>query len=222
MKSYMYTAGVLVAGLATSLAIPVANGDSEYVVTVQTHTDSNSQQTTLLSKDESKIYASACSNTLNTGALKDHVISAKLDSDGSGTITIGSQTYQVHEDHAISGGISCGRMFSADEHYVSCEITLPDSLGVSKTTAKDAACFGDKDVLFHQHGAGVGNGLNAPHPAPSEVSKSRRAVPFGKRQYECDSWTDTTEVYEKNKGDGGAPHQSYVNKQLSVRTDGPC
>lgn len=213
------------AGLATSFAIPLTKGNSEYVLLVQTHKGSSTQQTTLLDKDESEVYASACSNKLDSGALKDHAIVAKLDdNDGSGTITIGSQTYQVHEDHAVSGGISCGRIFGGDEHFVSCEIQLPDTLGVSKSKVDDANCFGDhldKAPRFHKHSENINNSLNKGHPSELNptTSNSRRAIPFGKRQYECMQWSSVSEVYERQKGDKGDPHQNYLDKQLSVSDD---
>lgn len=56
-------------------------------------------------KATSELLASSDSNTLGTGAF---IVSADLDkTTGAGNLIVGGKTYIVHEEPAVSGGITC-------------------------------------------------------------------------------------------------------------------
>lgn len=114
-------------------------------------------------KETSQVLGYACSNTLNLGAFANFPISADLDQNGAGKITVGPNTYLVHEDSEVSGGITCGRMYNDVETFMTCAVSVPASLQLTPLSKSDiTSCFTSGTASGLQAAANSIDAGNAP------------------------------------------------------------
>jgi len=158
-------------------------------------------------KATSKSLGYACSGTLNADAFANFPISADIDENGAGNLTIGPDTYVIHEDSKYSGGITCIRMFNHLETLVRCNAAVPASIEATSSTTNVPSCFSDSNPSLHRSAASLSHGISA--PGVTERTTRREGLPVDKRQT-C-TWYEVT-----NRVGDGDPHQNYLDKQLSV------
>ncbi|PWY75429.1 hypothetical protein BO70DRAFT_253382, partial [Aspergillus heteromorphus CBS 117.55] len=162
----------------------------------------------------SEILDFSCTHTLNSGIFASLPITATVDANGAGNLTIGSTTYTVHQDPTTSGGITCARLYDDLESFLTCSVPVPVSLSLTPADSQNrTSCF--KDIsglsLYRAYGAIVaqqGKGSAAP-----ASSSSRSQTSSSSSSNTCSNKINTTLV-----GDGN-PHQNYLNKQLSPNTN---
>lgn len=98
------SAVVLFTLVAAALAAP-STGEQAIVVGISSVKSSADVYMAVRDKATSELLATSDSTTLNTGGFS---ISADVDKDtGAGNLVIGGKTYAIHEDPAVSGGITC-------------------------------------------------------------------------------------------------------------------
>jgi hypothetical protein len=187
----------------------------EVNVIVQQIKSTSERDIAVIDKETSQVLGHACSNTLSSGAFANFPISADLDQNGAGSIIVGTNTYQVHENPEISGGITCGRMYNNVESFTACNISVPASLELTPLGKKDNInCFTDGTIPSFQKVASLIPTASASVPLIPEMTNltaKEVALPMEKRQNDC-PWSETTILV----GDGN-PHQNYYYSQLSVR-----
>lgn len=89
------------------VAVFAAPSPDERTIVVGVSSVRSSSNLYLAARDKatSELLASSGSNSLSTGAF---TISADVDkTTGAGNLIIGGKTYIIHEDPAVSGGITC-------------------------------------------------------------------------------------------------------------------
>lgn len=165
----------------------------------------------VVSQGTPDILGYSCSSTLNYGAFADLPITADIDENGSGTLTVGSSTYKVHEDRDASGGIACARIYNDGESFLDCAVPVPSSMKLSPISDQKPTCFNSGVIPSLQSAYKAMLAQQEP-PAPANLTRrdlsSSRPV-LNERQ--CGIWSPATQ----RVGDGN-PHQNYYLKQLSV------
>ncbi|KAH7397728.1 hypothetical protein BKA64DRAFT_623698 [Cadophora sp. MPI-SDFR-AT-0126] len=91
----------------------------------------------------SQLLGQICNTLLNSGPFVDFPISTNLDQNGAGNVTLGTDTYVVHELAEFSGGITCTRMYNNLDSVVKCLIKL-----VPINTIPPAATSNLQDLEF--------------------------------------------------------------------------
>ena len=112
-------------------------------------------------ESKSEVLAQACSRSLTSGSFESSPILFTVDEYGAGTLSIGTQTYTIHDDPDVSGGIICGRIASPSELVVSCNVSIPESLqlrGLSKRNIQ--GCFAGSPVELFEVMRGLENPAN--------------------------------------------------------------
>ncbi|KZF19049.1 hypothetical protein L228DRAFT_271675 [Xylona heveae TC161] len=198
--------------LPAALAAPslhVRQDTQDVNVVVQYIKATSEQDIAVTNKDFSQVLGYSCSNTLDSGAFADVPISADLDFNGAGNLTIGSETYKVHENPDISGGITCSRMYNNAESLMTCAISLPSSLDLSPLSKRenDQSCFLAGATPSLQRAA---LSMLAGNTGPVQNLTSQEAHQMEKRVGSPGCKPPITETV----GDGN-PHQNYFDKQLS-------
>lgn len=157
----------------------------------------------------SQLLGHACSTTLNSGAFANLPISADLDHMGAGKITLGSKTYQVHEDPEISGGVTCSRVYSDAQTYTACTVILPESLDLAPVSKTDGCFTKGASPVFENTIGLITTAQSTPLHPLENVTIANRGLE--ERQGACGTWSS----YTAPVGNGN-PHQNYYNTQLSV------
>ncbi|EAQ92762.1 hypothetical protein CHGG_00997 [Chaetomium globosum CBS 148.51] len=167
-------------------------------------------------ESKSEVLAQACSRSLTSGSFESSPILFTVDEYGAGTLSIGTQTYTIHDDPDVSGGIICGRIASPSELAISCDVSIPESLqlrGLSKRDIQD--CFAGSPVELFEVMRGLENPANNTtwtSPPPFNAQNTTSLVvtdsAIDKRQGACGVWSSRTVVI----GDGN-PHQNPLHIQ---------
>ncbi|KAH6650203.1 hypothetical protein F5144DRAFT_636699 [Chaetomium tenue] len=98
-------------------------------------------------ESKSEVLAQACSRSLKSGSFESSPILFTVDEYGAGTLSIGTQTYTIHDDPDVSGGIICGRIASPSELAISCDVLIPESLQLRSLSKRDTQdCFAGSPV----------------------------------------------------------------------------
>ncbi|KAG7284445.1 hypothetical protein NEMBOFW57_010818 [Staphylotrichum longicolle] len=171
--------------------------------------------------DKSELFAQSCSRRLKSGSFEATPLAFDIDDKEAGNLTVGQQTYRIHDKPEISGGIVCGSISSPYEFMVNCEVPIPASLRLQSLQKRDLQdCFPRGPVEL----PGVMRGLES-LPAnktvssgntdtfPSAETRSLNTIAdaaMEKRQGSCGIWSHHT----SRVGDGN-PHQNPLNIQLS-------
>ena len=169
--------------------------------------------------NKSEVFAQSCSRLLISEPFKSTPVAFSVNDYGAGNLTIGQQTYMIHEKPEISGGIVCGRIVSPDEIIVSCEVAISQSLHrrLQDLKTRDLRnCFPHgpvelTDVMRGLEDAPTERAIPSPQTASSNNTTGLGLTALGKRQGACGVWSQTT----FNVGDGN-PHQNPLNIQISV------
>ena len=211
MKLY----GIILVLVEIAMANPLPQspeGIQNIQITFSKKKSTSEVSTTAWNADKSSVVGQSCSTILSNGPFEAHSISFMVDENGSGNITIGTQTYVVHDDTDISGGISCGRMHSSLESIVNCAVTVPASLQLQPLSKRDLAlCFPEGPLQLEGILAGIEARARNPEAfniPPSNISKRELGNVTGDP---CDRYVGHT----RRIGDGN-PHQNPMNVQLTV------
>ncbi|OBT51394.1 hypothetical protein VE04_10278, partial [Pseudogymnoascus sp. 24MN13] len=113
----------LAASMPAVLAAPSSQDVNEVDIVIQRLKTTSETDIAVVDKESSEILGYACSSKIDSGAFANFPVSADIDEYGSGTITLGSTTYEVHEDPTVSGGVTCTKMYDANEVFVTCAAT---------------------------------------------------------------------------------------------------
>ncbi|KAE8363731.1 hypothetical protein BDV27DRAFT_158510 [Aspergillus caelatus] len=108
MKSF----AAISAFLAVTLAAPsfdVHKDIKQACITVQHQKQTSLTGITIKDQTTSALFGYACSKSLSSGPFADFSVTADLDFNGAGNLTIGPNTYRVHESPEHPGGIKCMR-----------------------------------------------------------------------------------------------------------------
>lgn len=210
MKSFVAIAA-LAASMPAVLAAPSGQDLKEVNVVIQRLKGTAETDVAVVDKESSEVLGYSCSNKIDSGAFAKFPVSADINEYGSGTITLGTTTYKVHEDPNVSGGVSCTKMYDEQEIFVTCAATVPASLQLAPLNARDKTdCFenGNSPIL-----QSIANSMSAQITTPSINERSVEEAPrsLEERQGACGTWSSYTAL-EGN----GDPHQNYFLKQLSV------
>lgn len=225
MKSF----AVISAFVATTLAVPspdIRKDIKQARVTVQHQKQTALTEITIKDQTTSALFGHACSKSLSSGQFTDFSVAADLDSNGAGNLTVGPNTYRVHENPEHSGGIKCMRVYDQDESYVICDnIPLPASLQLNPIAKRDnAGCFTqtinarglqkvaealhfNEDSFPTEDHFSLDGQFETASLATLEPEKSLEERQFGP----CNQWVKKTQLVGN-----GNPHQNYWHKQLSV------
>ncbi|KAG8157037.1 hypothetical protein KVR01_013027 [Diaporthe batatas] len=147
-----------------------------------------------------------CSATLNTGSFANLPIIFDVDERGSGNLTVGPNTYQIHERFDYSGGITCGRMYNDVEAVTSCTVTIPSEFEISPLSRLHVTECIAKDAHT------LSKTLNLATRALSDPNSRNQTenIPIRPRQDCIDEDADTI------RWSCGDPHQNFYHRQLSV------
>ncbi|KAF8858500.1 hypothetical protein BDZ45DRAFT_714455 [Acephala macrosclerotiorum] len=127
----------------------------------------------------SQVIGYSCSDKLDTGYFADLPISANVDGNGSGTLTID-----------VSGGITCTGMFNAVEMYMTCSASVPSSMELTLVTKRES-CFQSASPSMHMAANAMLNGVAAP---PVGNLTKRDAEVLHERQAPCGQWSSETQI----------------------------
>lgn len=217
MKSCAVIAAIVASSLTTGLAAPSFHSRQvvkQVDIVVQVDKTTSETDLAVVDKETSWVLGHSCSSVLNTGAFSNFFISADLDSTGAGSLTIGPDAYRVHQDPAVSGGISCVRMYNHAEVFVSCNASLPTNFSLSPVPMSAVPnCFSSGRSAPRLQSNMVAIMKNEAPPANltvAAITERDKAEDMNKRKYECLGWTDTTILVGN-----GNPHQNYYTNQLS-------
>jgi hypothetical protein len=155
-----------------------------------------------------------------------------VDEAGSGNVTIGEASYQVHHDPEYSGGIVCTRMHSQANFIVSCTVPAPQDVAIEPLgQASHEECFssgrndlvdvlmsleGDSEILSEEafqekHNTTALHSLDI-NDLRTLLNDKKDSGDLEKRQGpQCDK----IHSFVRKEGDGN-PHQNPMNVQLSV------
>ncbi|KFY33804.1 hypothetical protein V494_07306 [Pseudogymnoascus sp. VKM F-4513 (FW-928)] len=173
---------------------------------------------------ESQVLGQSCSKTLDSGAFANFPISADLDPNGAGNVTLNGQSYLVHEHADFSGGITCTRIYGDEDSFVRCSIKVPNSLQTKPLTAENTkACF-TRGTLDTET---TSNAIVARHAGSKEYDLDETSLSMSEHRPnsfvrgtssangppDC-SWR--SDVVLIGNGD---PHQNYRHTQLTIPID---
>ncbi|KAB5586295.1 hypothetical protein GE09DRAFT_984522, partial [Coniochaeta sp. 2T2.1] len=211
--------------LPAVLAIPLSQGgqDTQTVkVLFQVNEAASEAVIEVWDHARSEIFARSCSLSLATGAFQSTPFNFTVDGSGAGTVRIGARDYTVHSNPAISGGITCGRLSSADGAVVSCDVPIPASLqlrGLSKRALPTCRPNGSDRlyaILAGFESRDIHRGTWSSNSTSAELPNTN-PVGHPKRQGSCGVWSSTTIMVGN-----GDPHQNPLNIQLSNCGQGDC
>ncbi|KIM99297.1 hypothetical protein OIDMADRAFT_166920 [Oidiodendron maius Zn] len=217
MRSFV-TISVLEVFVTTVLAVPSVQklqDGQEVKLTIQQIKLTSESDIAVTDPKTSQLLGHACSTTLNSGAFADLPISADLDHMGAGKITLGSKTYQVHEDPEISGGVTCSRVYSDAQTYTACTVILPESLDLAPVSKTDGCFAKGASPVFENTIDLITTAQSTPLHPLENVTIANRGLE--ERQGACGIWSS----YTATVGNGN-PHQNYYNTQLSENINCNC
>ncbi|EEA19900.1 conserved hypothetical protein [Talaromyces marneffei ATCC 18224] len=204
-------AGLVPVALTAPSRLHLRSGDTQEVnVMIQQVKSTSETDIAVVSKDTSDILGYSCSSTLNSGAFANLPITADIDENGAGTLTVGSITYRVHEDRDTSGGIVCARIYNDGESFLDCAVPVPSSLNLAPIGNQDATCFNSGVIPMLQS---VYKSMLAQQAPPATANLTRRDLSSSRPaldERQCGFWSDASQIV----GDGN-PHQNYYANQLS-------
>lgn len=210
-------AGWAIASVA-ALGVSLASRDN-IAVTLLAYTTPSSSTLSLLNED-AELWASSCSSKLDDGPFHDFVIAAEFDHVGSGHIMVGPQTYVIHENPSVSGGIICGAMYNDEDILVTCKLFIPGRLlySAKRATPPNCATQGlDKEqsrlkahlsALLSPNTSFTKNDEMA--NCDADVSDQGFAQLDRPKRSAC-----TVGIFTELVGDGN-PHQNYHHRQITV------
>jgi len=218
----MRLSSISLATLPIAMAIPLTQTSDDFQdihVTLSLKKTTSEVSLSAWNQDKSALIGHSCSTTLSTGLFKASPISFKVGENASGSLTIGTQIYTIHENPEISGGISCNSIDSLSEAIVTCAVIVPSSLQLLPMNKENLPeCFLDGTLELQSILAGFETDAAVPEAFYTARNTSepefKEVETRGLSQRgPCDFETHTT----IRVGDGN-PHQNPMNVQLSVRT----
>lgn len=215
---------VLPFSLAGEAAV-LASDHQALQVTIEKDVSTLNTSISVLNSLNSGILVSSCSRQLSIPSWN-FSMTANIDNQGLGTLTMNAIRYTIHENSIMSGGISCSRMYNDEEAVVLCAIpssivnlpaiTSNDSLDHQTTVCSNTGkrrTIETRSLKNHAM-AMISGQVIEPQEQESETKAYGGLVPAKKRQgggNPCGTWTTTTKPVENPD-----PHQNYYLKQLSV------
>jgi hypothetical protein len=168
--------------------------------------------------NKSEVLAHSCSLSLASGSFEGTPLAFAVNEYGAGNFSVGPQTYAIHDNPDISGGIVCGRIASPGEFIVSCDVPVSASLPLKSLNKRDLQdCFPHGPVELSSLMKGLEStpstkDITWSEGGPSLDTTEIPPADLDKRQGPCGFWTARTFLV----GDG-FPHQNPLNIQISVR-----
>lgn len=137
-----------------------------------------------------------------------------VDQQGAGTLSVGQAVHKIHEDPAISGGITCARLHSPGEVLVSCTVQVPQTMRLNPISKRNTL------PCVHEHASDLEEVLGLERgatDAPVEFSNQNATNALGRvesqdSKRDCNAWFPRTW-----RVGNGNPHQNPLTIQLSVR-----
>jgi hypothetical protein len=212
-------AAVLPAGFSTPLVQHTR--DTQVVnIVLQVNKVTSEAAIDVWNNNSSEVLAHSCSLSLASGSFEGTPLGFTVNDYGAGNLSVGQQTYAIHDKPEISGGIVCGRIASPDEVIVSCRVPISAPLQLkSLDNGGLQNCFprGPLELsgLVRELESTSTNDTAWSENGPSPLHKAE-APDLYKRQGACGPWTERT----IRVGDGN-PHQNPLHIQLSVKISTP-
>ncbi|KAK4451073.1 hypothetical protein QBC34DRAFT_437048 [Podospora aff. communis PSN243] len=221
MRLFLATLAMAPLGLAAPSAVQSRDGTTQgAIVTFHANRGSAEAAIEVWNADQTVMLGQSCKATLDSGAFAAAPIAFVVDGDtGSGTVTIGAKTYTIHDNVAVSGGISCGRVTSEAEVMVKCNVPLPATLPLARMHKRDLAdCFpvgGSGELEYVMRNLETEEEPIVDHDAPvtEPEPETLTATPttLVPRQRVCEIVSLSTE-----RVGNGNPHQNPKHIQLSI------
>lgn len=212
------TLSTLPSVLAAPSVTVSARGETQEVAIHVKIDKATSEKYVAISNKNLEVLAEACSGVLNAGAFADFPISTNLDNNGAGNITLGANTFRVHEDSKLSNDVlTCTRMYNDVQAFVNCKALIPANLRLAPLSKRDTCLKGKRSVESSEYDLeNVSLGFttasfNSTTPIPQIVERAEERPTIEERQRNCDRLVRET----WRIGDGN-PHQNWFHQQLSV------
>ncbi|KAL5322047.1 hypothetical protein ACEPPN_010015 [Leptodophora sp. 'Broadleaf-Isolate-01'] len=207
------------------LAAPSLRKESKEAMLFVKFDKTTSETEITVTDTTSQVLGQSCTTVLNSGPFVDFQISTKLDENGAGNITLGTNNYLVHELAEYSGGIICTRMYNDLDSFVRCSIEVPETLQLaplSKKSLKECFVRGTLDMertshIFAAQLEGSDEylvnsvSLDIPELLPEARIVNTTTWNTTEKRADCNAWSKGV----VRIGDGD-PHQNYLNTQISV------
>ncbi|GAB1310988.1 Ubiquitin 3 binding protein But2 C-terminal domain-containing protein [Madurella fahalii] len=213
---------LLSVGLATPLLVPDPETETVNVV-LQVNKVTSEAAINVWNLAKSQVLAHSCSLSLASGPFENTPLAFTVNEYGAGNLNVGPQTYTIHDDLEISGGIICGRIASPSEIIVSCDVPVPASLQLKSLNKLDHQdCFLRGPVELDRLVRGLESTPTNDTAWPRNMSSPPKAgtsdvtadAAFNKRQAPCGIWSSRT-----IRVGNGNQHQNPLNIQISDPMD---
>ncbi|KAK4121220.1 hypothetical protein N657DRAFT_635815 [Parathielavia appendiculata] len=109
-------------------ALQLAAGTKAVNVVLQINKATSEAAIDVFDENKSNVFAHTCSRPLASGSFASSPLAFTVNEQGAGTLSVGPQTYTIHDQVEYSGGIVCGRVASPSEVVVSFQVPVPSSL----------------------------------------------------------------------------------------------
>ncbi|KAK4119692.1 hypothetical protein N657DRAFT_603964 [Parathielavia appendiculata] len=197
-------------------ALQLAAGTKAINVVLQINKATSEAAIDVLDENKSTVFAHSCSRTLASGSFASSPLAFTVNEQGAGTLSVGPQTYTIHDQVEYSGGIVCGRVASPGEVVVSCQVPVPSSLQLHSLNKRDLQdCFphGPVELSKVVEALESEGAVTSANDTVSSVTETQdvAADAADKRQYNpCSIWSSATIMVGN-----GNPHQNPLHIQLS-------
>ncbi|KAK4105444.1 hypothetical protein N658DRAFT_512893 [Parathielavia hyrcaniae] len=215
MKPFGALLAVTSVGLAAAGRHRVRQSPQNVNLVLQLRKASSEASIVVQNADRSGILQYDCATSLSSGAFQKYPIAFNVDGSGSGSLSIGPDSYTIHEIPEFSGGISCIRLHSSTEIMVACTVSLSANIPLEPLDEKNLpSCFPTSTFglasFFNGLSGGAVNQPVATNITEGPLLPQGGSAGLDKRQGPCAIWTPGTRRF----GEGG-PHQNPFNIQLS-------
>ncbi|RYP22275.1 hypothetical protein DL765_001789 [Monosporascus sp. GIB2] len=145
---------LLTAPIAVASVILQGRQDAQELQVIrQFHKPTSKTCVTIWDSSLSYIYASTCSDSVESGSFRAFPFAFSVDENGRGNITVGVQSYPVADDTTNTQPVTCGRMHSDTESLITCTVFWPRSTTLRQAPSSGpdvASCLPNGDTeLFH-------------------------------------------------------------------------
>lgn len=138
---------------------------------------------TVWSADRSAAFGYGCGTSLGSGAFLGHPIAFDVDENGVGNLSVGRNRYTIHEDPAVSGAITCVRITSDAEAFVTCSVGVPADVSLTPLDQSNLVrCFSAGTFHLASVFAGLESGASTPINITNLHDSPAGPAPMSERQ----------------------------------------
>lgn len=180
-----------------------------------------------------KIIYRSCNASIHAGKTSSFPISFNVDSHGEGTLTVGTDVHEIHENIGQSG---CGRIESPIEFIVACRVGVPQDVDIKEIESNhDTSCSTTHNLeLSRVHEklvsvAGADHRLSVATNETKRIMKPRTAnvVAFSlmtRNRINCKNPTSNHYLFDvqTNLGEGHCLHTQCQVGSLQIDEAGEC